>query len=634
MDDDAPSREFMCTLLSYRGHEIREASNGDSALSLIARQPPDAVITDVRMPGVDGIQLARSLRSEPATRHIPIVFSTAHYGPGEIQPLAEACDVQNVIFKPAHPTTVLATIDALLNPGPVGLPVADHLAETQRLTRSGSWQLDPDTHTIVVSPALRDLLCLRSSRLAPDELVRRVHPDDLAGLTSAAEDAWNDGSPGCAQVRIAGSDGTVRELIVSFRSEADGPRRLWGVVQDVTAIRENVRAGLRAQTDWHAVRRTIDSFHRAVLPQRLPAIAGADLATVYLPVPDRFDIGAAWYDVQPVPGGRILLSVGKVAGHELHPVAVTGQVLAALRAFAHDDPAPAGLLARLNRFLTATRHDDTFVTTVVALFDPGTGRLHVANAGNPRPLVVSADRDVHRTDDVPATLLAPAGPALGVLPEATFLEQELCLKPGEAFCAYTDALVERHHDLMSFDRAQLPRVADGAIRRIAREYPDRPAVAAFWPTTSWPTCWEASPPTTTSAWPFSRSPVDREHRAAHDPPVPSTWSTRLSRSATSKGLVTKNRAPPARIRRWTSTSIAALMATTGMVRVAGLVRSAARTCSPLRSGSSRSSSTRSGRHSSARSRPLRPSGAEPNTTPGRARSIRSISNVLRGLSSM
>jgi PAS domain S-box-containing protein len=474
VDDDAPSREFMCTLLSYRGHEIREASNGDSALSLIARQPPDAVITDVRMPGVDGIQLARSLRSKPATRHIPIVFSTAHYGPGEIRPLAEACDVQDVIFKPARPTTVLATIDALLNLGRVAVPPADHLAETRRLTRSGSWELDPDTNTVLVSPTLRELLGLRSSGLAPEELARRVHPDDLAGITSTAERVWNTGSPGCAQARVVSSDGTVREVIVSFRSEPHRSRTLWGVVQDVTAIREEVRADLRAQADWHAVRRTIDTFHRAVMPRALPAVAGVDLATVYLPVPDRFDIGAAWYDAQPVPGGGILLSVGKVAGHDLHPIAAMGQVLAALRAFAHDDPGPAGLLARLNRFLTDTRQDDTFATTAVALFDPGTGRLRVANAGNPRPLVVSPDRDAHRHDDAVAALLAPAGPALGVVADAAFREQELVLAPGDAFCAYTDALVERHHDLTSFDRTHLPRVAGQAARRLAGDYPDRP----------------------------------------------------------------------------------------------------------------------------------------------------------------
>ena len=114
VDDDPISREFLRTLLGYRGHRTCEAADGDSALALAGRQPPDAVITDVLMPGLDGYELARMLRSRPATSDIPIAFSTAHYGQQEIGPLARACGVQDVIFKPAQPTDVLATIDALL----------------------------------------------------------------------------------------------------------------------------------------------------------------------------------------------------------------------------------------------------------------------------------------------------------------------------------------------------------------------------------------------------------------------------------------------------------------------------------------------------------------------------------------
>src|SRR5262245_64169868 len=109
VDDDPTNREFLRTLLVYRGHRVCEAADGDSALSLADREPPDAVITDVLMPGLDGYELARCLRSQPATSHIPIAFSTAHYGPHEIQPLARACGVRDVILKPAHPTTVLAS---------------------------------------------------------------------------------------------------------------------------------------------------------------------------------------------------------------------------------------------------------------------------------------------------------------------------------------------------------------------------------------------------------------------------------------------------------------------------------------------------------------------------------------------
>jgi serine phosphatase RsbU (regulator of sigma subunit)/CheY-like chemotaxis protein len=481
VDDDALSREFVCTLLGYRGHLVQEASDGESALASIAQHPPDAVITDVVMPGLDGYELARALRSRPATRHLPIVFSTAHYGPEEIRPLADAYDVRNVIFKPADPTAVLAAIDALPIHGRVSVPPTDQLAETQRLTRSGTWEFDPVTDTVAVSPELRELLRMSSTRLALDELTRRIHVDDLARVVSVAENAWRSGSAGITELRVADMDGLVHELIVSCGTAfADRPsteswstsRVLWGVAQDVTAIREDLRTRLQIQTDWHAVRRTVDAFHRAVLPGELPTIAGADLAAVYVPAPQRLDIGAAWYDAMPVGGGRVLVSVGKVAGHDRHPAAVMGHVMAALRAYAHDDPDPAGVLARLNRFLIDTRWDDTFATAVAALFDPNTGRLRVANGGAPAPVFVSPNRH----GDAVAALSGPTGPALGVLPNAGFAERDLCLPPGAVFCAYTDGLIDRHDDPASAGDRRLPRVVARAFDRLSGADPNGPAV--------------------------------------------------------------------------------------------------------------------------------------------------------------
>ena len=463
VDDDAPSREFIRTLLRYRGHQVEQAPDGDSALAMAARRPPDAVITDVLMPGLDGYALARALRGEPATRHIPIVFSTAHYGLHEIRPLARACDVHEVILKPAQPSLVLATIDAVLGPGQMTVLPAEQVAETQRLTRSGTWELDLATNTIVVSPGLRDVLGLPSTKVATHELTHRVHPDDVLAIVAMVEKSWCGGEPVTTELRVAGAEGVVRELVVSCR--AAGDRTLWGAVQDVTPIRAALRSTLQVQVDWHAVRRTIDAFHRAVLPTALPAVAGVDLAAVSLSAPERLDIGAAWYDAQALAGGRLLLSVGKVAGHDRHPAAVMGHALAALQAYAHDDPDPAAVLARLNRFLHDTGRDDTFVTAVVALFDPLTGLLRVANGGHPAPIVVARDGDGRTT----ALLVRSPGPAVGVLPGAAFPERELHLPVGAAFCAYTDGLIDRHGDPASAGAKRLRRVIVRAYTRVGSD---------------------------------------------------------------------------------------------------------------------------------------------------------------------
>jgi PAS domain S-box-containing protein len=116
VDDDATNRTYLRTLLVHRGHRVREAADGGTAVRLAENEPPDAVITDIIMPGdLDGYELARRLRSCPATRHVPIAFSTAHYDEHELESLARACGVRDVILKPARPAVVLATIDALLS---------------------------------------------------------------------------------------------------------------------------------------------------------------------------------------------------------------------------------------------------------------------------------------------------------------------------------------------------------------------------------------------------------------------------------------------------------------------------------------------------------------------------------------
>jgi serine phosphatase RsbU (regulator of sigma subunit) len=247
------------------------------------------------------------------------------------------------------------------------------------------------------------------------------------------------------------------------------------VAQDVTQIRAQLRTRLQLQVDWHAVRRTIDAFHRAVLSPALPSIAGVGLATVYLPAPQRLDIGAAWYDAQAVAEGRLLLSVGKVAGHDRHPAAVMGRALAVLNAFAQDDPDPGSVLVRLNRFLADTSQDDSFVTAVVALFDPETGHLRVANGGHPAPVMVSRDGD----GGVSATMLEATGPALGILSDAVFPPLDAHLPAGSALCAYTDGLTDRHNDPASDGGLQLRRVVAQVFGRLGLDQPDRPAAAQF-----------------------------------------------------------------------------------------------------------------------------------------------------------
>ena len=115
VDDLAANRNFLVTVLRHQGHRLLEAADGSQGLAAIEAERPDLVITDVLMPMMDGYELVRQLRLDPATSAIPVVFYTAHYGEREARALALAGGVADVLTKPAESAEVLRVVDRVLS---------------------------------------------------------------------------------------------------------------------------------------------------------------------------------------------------------------------------------------------------------------------------------------------------------------------------------------------------------------------------------------------------------------------------------------------------------------------------------------------------------------------------------------
>ena len=77
VDDDANNRLLLQVMLANEGYEIVTASAGTEALDLVEQLPPDLIVLDVMMPGMDGYQVAARIKTNPATRHIPVIMLTA-----------------------------------------------------------------------------------------------------------------------------------------------------------------------------------------------------------------------------------------------------------------------------------------------------------------------------------------------------------------------------------------------------------------------------------------------------------------------------------------------------------------------------------------------------------------------------
>jgi CheY-like chemotaxis protein len=105
--DDEPGQRFLLRRIFERaGHEVSDAGNGAAALRAVQESAPDLVVTDVMMPVMDGVELIRCLRDDPATAHIPVLAASADAH------RAGAADA--VVLKPYEWRHLLSVADALL----------------------------------------------------------------------------------------------------------------------------------------------------------------------------------------------------------------------------------------------------------------------------------------------------------------------------------------------------------------------------------------------------------------------------------------------------------------------------------------------------------------------------------------
>ena len=104
---------------------------------------------------------------------------------------------------------------------------------------------------------------------------------------------------------------------------------------------------LHTQTREASVR-----LQRAVLPDKLPSVAGWELAAHYSPA-DRTEVGGDFYDVLPLPDGRLALVVGDVMGRGVQAASQMAAIRSALRAFVSLDPDPAVVVTNLDRMFAA-----------------------------------------------------------------------------------------------------------------------------------------------------------------------------------------------------------------------------------------------------------------------------------------
>jgi two-component system, chemotaxis family, chemotaxis protein CheY len=113
VDDSASMRQMVMFTLKGAGYDVIEAVDGVDALNKAKGINPDAVLTDVNMPNMDGITLIQELRKLPSYRHTPMLMLTTESS-GDMKSKGKSAGATGWLVKPFNPDQLLATIKKVI----------------------------------------------------------------------------------------------------------------------------------------------------------------------------------------------------------------------------------------------------------------------------------------------------------------------------------------------------------------------------------------------------------------------------------------------------------------------------------------------------------------------------------------
>jgi serine phosphatase RsbU (regulator of sigma subunit)/anti-sigma regulatory factor (Ser/Thr protein kinase) len=316
---------------------------------------------------------------------------------------------------------------------------------------------------------------VRSGATPIADVVRGTVPylyPDHESLLEAYPEVRTDGGGAMAYLPMTGSAGVVGVCCLGWAE----PRRFGAEAVDVMMMAATHLAQAFERTRLVENEHTAaEALQRKLMPRRVPEVPGVTVAARYVPGTPTAGVGGDWYDVVPLPQGRIVLLVGDVEGHGVESSAVMGQLRTALLAsvLALHERGPTAVLIHADELLHRL-DTDLMATCCVVCLDTSAGIAQVANAGHPAPLARHPDGRITILND-------SVGPPLGLpIPAPASAEVfEVSLEPGAllllhsngiAGAADPDAVTSAHGKLTAaLDSAQ--DSVDKVVDRLAQMAP-------------------------------------------------------------------------------------------------------------------------------------------------------------------
>jgi anti-sigma regulatory factor (Ser/Thr protein kinase) len=202
-------------------------------------------------------------------------------------------------------------------------------------------------------------------------------------------------------------------------------------------------------TRYNREHATALTLQRAMLPTGLTYPSSIEVKHRYLPGSELVEVGGDWYESIRLPGARVALVVGDVAGHGVRAAVTMGRLRTAIQTLAMLELPPAESLLQLDELMqTIGEREPHFATCAYAVYDAVTGEIELAVAGHLPPLLVHPDGRNEYLEVIPCP---PLGIGDGVVDTKV-----ITVEDGSLFVLYTDGLVEsRDRDISEgLDRLQ------------------------------------------------------------------------------------------------------------------------------------------------------------------------------------
>jgi len=189
----------------------------------------------------------------------------------------------------------------------------------------------------------------------------------------------------------------------------------------------------------------------AMLPGGVQSAGDATVCGVTRPANT---VGGDFYDIIPLPDGRLVLALGDVAGKGSPAALLMALLLAMMRTLVDEGLETARLVERLNAQVLRHSPPSRFITLFFSIYDPQSGVLQFVNAGHLPPMLRRADGRVERVGE-----LDGGGLALGMFEGATYATSQTVIAPGDLLVLFSDGITEAENPAgQAFEEAGLESV--------------------------------------------------------------------------------------------------------------------------------------------------------------------------------